>query len=98
MFSTSAFSLGSTFSDTPFQLDTQNKDNTVTITITINSSSTMELKGVDKTANFEVMSVLGKRVTIKQVKDCADGVYLELPNGIYILKAGKVAQKIVVRN
>lgn len=98
MFSTSAFSLGSAFLDADFMQEQQEKENTVVLSITINSNSTIKMKDVPQTGNFEVMSVLGKRVTIKEIKDCMDGVYLELPNGIYILKAGKIAQKIVVRN
>ena len=93
----SAFSLGSAFSDSFFQAELLEKEDAPTLTITINGSSIIKMKDVPKTGYFEVMSVLGKRVTIKDLKDCADGVFIDLPNGIYVLKAGKVSQKIVVR-
>lgn len=97
MFTTTAFSLGRTFSDSFFQAELSEKTDSPTLTITINGSSIIKMKDVPKTGYFEVMSVLGKRVTIKDLKDCTDGVFIDLPNGIYVLKAGKISQKIVVR-
>lgn len=101
MGSTSAFSASGSFSDT-FTLaqnqEEQKDNNYATLRITINSSMVVNLKDVPKVGQLEIMSILGKRVTTKNLKDCAEGVYVDLPNGIYVIKAGKVSQKIAIRN
>lgn len=98
IYTTSASLFGSEFSDAYSQTEPQVKEEVSTLTITINGSSIIKMKDVPKTGYLEVMSVLGKRVTIKNLKDCTDGVFIDLPNGIYVLKAGKSSQKIVVRS
>lgn len=98
MLSSVAFAATRPFSDTFAFAQTQEETNSSTLTITINSSSVVTLKNIPQTGHLEVMSILGKRVTIKDLKDCKDGVYIDLPNGIYVIKVGKISQKIAIRN
>lgn len=98
MLSNAAFSADRTFSDTFAFAQIQEETSSSTLTITINSSSIVTLKNIPQTGHVEVMSILGKRVTIKDLKDCKNGVYIDLPNGIYVIKVGKISQKIAIRN
>lgn len=80
-----------------FSTETIN-DNVKTIDILINGNSMVQLKDVPKVGYLEVYSILGVKVKSISLRSI-DGVYegLTLPKGIYILKAGKVAQKVIVR-
>lgn len=73
-------------------------DNIKTIDILINGNSLVQMKDVPKVGYLEVYSILGVKVRSISLKSI-DGVYegLSLPKGIYILKAGKVAQKVIVK-
>ncbi len=73
-------------------------DNVKTIDILINGNSKVQMKDVPRSGYLEVYSILG--VKVKSISlGSIDGVYegLALPKGIYILKAGKVAQKVIVK-
>lgn len=98
VFSTTVFSTEEMLSDGFAIEQTQDDTNSSTLSITINSSSVVTLKNIPQTGRLEIMSILGKRVTSKDLKDCKDGVYIDLPNGIYVIKVGKISQKIAIRN
>lgn len=98
MLSMTAFSATGPFSGNYAFAQSQDSDTSSTLKITINSSSVVTLKNVPQTGRLEIMSILGKRVTSKDLKDCKDGVYIDLPNGIYVIKVGRISQKIAITN
>ena len=73
-------------------------DNVKTIDILINGTSKVQMKDVPKTGYLEVYSIIGVKVRSISLGSI-DGTYegLSLPKGLYILKAGKVALKVIVR-
>lgn len=73
-------------------------NNVKTIDILINGNSKVQMKDVPLNGYLEVYSILGVKVRSISLGSI-DGVYegLALPKGIYILKAGKVAQKVIVK-
>lgn len=74
-----------------------NEEETMNIVITINGNSYAKMKNIPTTGFLEVYTILGERKKQLKLSDCKDGASLELTNGLYILKAGKVTQKIIVR-
>lgn len=71
-------------------------ENVKTIDIIINGNSKVQMKDVPKTGYLEVYSILGvkvKSISLGSIDATYEG--LSLPKGIYILRAGKVAQKII---
>lgn len=73
------------------------RDKSMSIEVTINHTSKVLMEDVPDTGYLEVYSILGQKVTSVNLKDCIGGCYIQLAKGIYILKAGKVAKKIIVR-
>lgn len=73
------------------------KEETMTITIRINNDSFTRMKEIPTVGYFDVYTILGERIKRIDLKKCKEGVDLELSKGLYILKAGKVTQKIVIR-
>lgn len=73
-------------------------DNVKTVDILINGNSRVQMKDIPRVGYLEVYSILGVKVRSISLGSI-DGVYegLVLPKGIYILKAGKVAQKVIVK-
>lgn len=70
---------------------------TMTLTVTINSNATTKIKNVPTKGYFEVYSILGKREKRLKLDNCQGEISIELPKGLYILKAEKVTQKIIVK-
>lgn len=77
--------------------DENNPGNLMTIDVYINSSTTIRLENVSTKNTLDVYSILGVKVTSRQLKNYTTNYNIELPKGIYILKSGKVTKKIVVR-
>ena len=73
------------------------KEETITLTITINSLSKVEMKNVPAKGYLEVYNILGKREKRIKLDDSEGEISVDLPKGLYILKAEKVTQKIVVK-
>jgi hypothetical protein len=73
------------------------QDKTMTIDLLINHTISIRLENVPTSGYLEVYSILGVKVTGVNLKTISAPHPIELPKGIYILKAGKVAQKIIVR-
>lgn len=74
------------------------EDNVKTLYILINErTSKVEMKDVPKTGYLEVYSILGVKVKSINLASIDAEYELTLPKGIYILKAGKVAQKVIIR-
>jgi len=75
------------------------QDKTMTLRIEINGGNTkLNMENVPTSGHLEVYSILGVKVTSVNLKTCEGGnCYLQLPKGLYIFKAGKVAVKIIVR-
>lgn len=99
LFSSGMKGMGFPLSDFPFaeQQDSDPKEKTMSIEVIINNTSKITLEGVPEKGYLEVYSILGVKVTSKNLNSCIGGGYIELAKGIYILKAGKVAKKIIVR-
>lgn len=68
-----------------------------TIEVLINGSTTARLENVPLEGTLDVYSILGVKVTSLKLKNHLSNYMIDLPNGIYILKAGKVSKKVVVR-
>lgn len=70
----------------------------VTLTVVVNEDAEVEMENVVKTGYLDVYNLLGVKVTSVNLKECTDNrCNIELAKGLYILKAGKVAKKIIVR-
>ncbi len=86
--------------DFPINTSFAETDDTVlTLKVTINEDTEIELENVLKTTNYlDVYNLLGVKVTSVNLKKCVDNrCSLDLNKGLYILKAGKVAKKVIVR-
>lgn len=69
----------------------------IDLEVTINSITKIELQNVPKDGYLEVFSILGVRVARVSIKDSVGKCFIDLSKGLYILKAGEVAQKIIVK-
>ena len=75
----------------------EKKDKTMDLEILVNANSKIVMKNVPTEGYLEVYSIIGvlvKRVNLKQYTVSCP---LDLPKGVYILKAGKVTQKTFAR-
>lgn len=70
---------------------------TMTIDVYINGVNTVKLEDIPTEGFLDVYSVLGVKVTSVNLKNCIANCTLDLPKGIYVLKAGRVAKKIIVK-
>ena len=95
--SLSADSKEMTLSTNDFPIPNERQDDTTTLEVIINNTTKVKMENVPTTGYLEVYSILGVRVTSINLKTRLSECFIELPKGIYILKAGKVAQKIIVR-
>ncbi|WP_029906425.1 T9SS type A sorting domain-containing protein [Prevotella sp. 10(H)] len=73
------------------------QENTKTIEITLNYNSKIKLENVPVSGYLEVYSILGVKVRSINLKTIVAETNLDLQKGVYILKAGKVAQKVIVK-
>lgn len=97
VFPTSVFAGGEVLSFPDDSVQEQAGEETMTIDLYINSSTVVRLESVPVNGYLDVYSILGVKVTGVNLKSYAGNCSIDLPKGIYILKAGKVAKKIVVR-
>lgn len=76
----------------------ESQEEAVTLTVVVNEDAEVEMENVVKTGYLEVYNLLGVKITSVNLKKCTDNrCNIELAKGLYILKAGKVAKKIIVR-
>lgn len=75
----------------------QQQNNTMSFDLRINGTTTVKMENVPTSGYLEVYSILGVKVTSVNLRTCVGGRDIELPKGLYILKAGKVALKVIVR-
>ncbi len=75
----------------------QTQERGLDLTVIINNSIEIVLENVSASGYLEVYSILGVKVTSVNLKTIMGHCPLDLPKGIYILKVGKIAQKIIVR-
>lgn len=92
-----AYSKGTEFPVNSFSIADKPLDNTTTLEVNINNTTKIKMENVPTTGYLEVYSILGVKVTSINLKTIVGSCYLDLPKGLYILKAGKSAQKIIVR-
>lgn len=81
----------------PFDRKSVNHENKIDILININGSYTIQLRSVDTRDLLEVYGILGKRELIQKLDNNSQYVEISLPNGMFIIKVGKVTQKIVIK-
>ena len=102
LFTGVSFSANSKGVDIPvngFSITDRPSDNTTTLEVNINNITKIKMENVPTSGYLEVYSILGVKVTSINLKTCVGigSCSIELPKGLYILKAGKSAQKIIVR-
>lgn len=85
------------FSSDPFRTAGEQQDNTMTLEVVINGISKVTMENIPTTGYLEVYSILGVKVRSINLRTYLGVCNIELPKGIYILKAGKVAQKVIVK-
>lgn len=73
------------------------EDRTTDLEVEINNTIKIVLENVPTTGYLEVYSILGVKVTSVNLKTIVGRCSLDLPKGLYIIKVGKVAQKVIVR-
>lgn len=81
----------------PFDRKSVNHENKIDILININGSYTIQLRNVDTRDLLEVYGILGKRELVQKINNSSQYVEISLPNGMFIIKVGKVTQKIVIK-
>lgn len=74
-----------------------NNEKVMTIDVLINNNSKVQMVDVPTTGYLEVFSILGVKVMTINLRNVTGVFPIDLPKGVYILKAGKVAQKIIAR-
>ncbi|MDU1891065.1 MAG: T9SS C-terminal target domain-containing protein [Dysgonomonas sp.] len=80
----------------PFISELQEK--TQTLEIAINGIIKIQMEKAPLEGYLEIYSILGVKVKSINLKSFVGGNYpIDLAKGLYILKAGKVAQKVIVR-
>lgn len=79
--------------------DSETNDKTMKLKVKINQDSEIEMENVPTSGYLEVYSILGLKITSINLKTCTatNSCSIDLSKGLYILKAGKVAKKIVVK-
>ncbi|MBD8387546.1 T9SS type A sorting domain-containing protein [Dysgonomonas sp. BGC7] len=93
-----AMTVVSKTSDISFpSLSVEQDDKTMTLRLLINATSSIKMENVPTVGYLEVYSLLGVKVKSVNLKNCIGEYPLDLPKGLYILKAGKVATKVIVR-
>lgn len=71
---------------------------TMDLELLINGNTKMTMKNVPTEGYLEVYSIIGALVVRVNLKQCYAGIYsIDLPKGIFILKAGIVACRIVAK-
>lgn len=93
--SVAGYSSSETFSDKIPHAKVQ--EETMSILVTINSEYFVRMKDIPTTGYLEVYTILGERIKRLDLNKCKEGATLDLSKGLYILRAGKITQKIVVR-
>ncbi len=78
--------------------DAQDQE-TMTLEVMINNTTKVKMKNIPTSGYMEVYNILGVKITSVNLKSYTDNkyCYLDLPKGLYILRAGKVALKVVVK-
>jgi len=78
--------------------DAESDSKTMTLTVKINQDSEIKMEKVPTKGYLEVYSILGVKITSINLKTCVgNSCSIDLSKGLYILKAGKIAKKIVVK-
>lgn len=72
-------------------------EETMTIMVRINNDSFTQMKNIPLIGFLDVYTILGERIKRIDLSKSKEGVDIELSKGLYILKAGKITQKIVIR-
>lgn len=74
-----------------------NSQETINLVVVINGGSYAIMKNVPNIGCLEVYTILGERIKQVSLKNNGERVNIELSKGLYILRVGKVTQKIIVR-
>ncbi|MFV0417878.1 MAG: T9SS C-terminal target domain-containing protein [Dysgonomonas sp.] len=80
--------------------DSETSDKTMTLEVEINQiGEKIKLENVPTSGYLEVYSILGVKIKSFNLKNyiITKSCSIELGKGLYILKAGKVAKKIIVK-
>ncbi|NDV78724.1 T9SS type A sorting domain-containing protein [Dysgonomonas sp. 511] len=73
-------------------------DDTMTIYVVVNGATKVKMENIPDSGYLEVYSILGVRVSSVNLKTISgEEHHINLPKGLYILKAGKVAVKVIVK-
>ena len=75
----------------------ESQEKTMSLDVIINGTTKIQMENVPLTGYLEIYSILGVKITSVNLKTCIGGCYIDLPKGLYILKAGRIAQKVIVR-
>jgi len=76
----------------------EKNDKTMDLEILVNGNSRIKMKNVPTEGYLEVYSIIGVRITRVNLKQYINAdCNLDLPKGVFIFKAGKVAQKVFVK-
>lgn len=70
---------------------------TMNLDVYINGTIGLKLEEIPTEGFLDIYSVLGVKVTSVNLKNCIGSCTLDLPKGIYVLKVGRAAKKIIVK-
>lgn len=100
LFTGTTFAASANMSDLPVnRLSVAEKplDNISILEVIINNTSKVKLENIPNSGYLEVYSILGVKVTSVNLKTILGSYSIDLAKGVYIIKVGKIAQKIIVR-
>lgn len=69
----------------------------VSVDLLINGNNRVKMTDIPTSGRIEVYSILGVKITSVSLREYICEYSIDLPKGLYILKAGRTAQKIVVK-
>lgn len=69
----------------------------MSIDLLINGNCRVKMQEVPTSGRLDVYSILGVKITSVGLSYCINEYPIELPKGLYIFRAGKTAQKIIVK-
>lgn len=90
-----SFSIPTTTSITGMQV--VNNNDVMSITVIVNNEKRVQLNDIPTRGNLDIFSVLGVKVASISLRSSTPIYQINLPKGVYVFKAGKVAKKVVAK-
>lgn len=74
-----------------------NNNDVMSITVIVNNETRVQLNDVPTSGYLDIYSVLGVKVASISLRNTTQIYQINLPKGVYIFKAGRIAKKVVAK-